>query len=72
MSLVFGGKMGESDSYTIYAGSLDDASAFHPTCAIFATDRPVCAIIPHCLLRGAGSGSNCPSSQHPRPENRGG
>ena len=34
MSLVFGGEIGKTDSYTIYAGSLDDPSAFHPTFAI--------------------------------------
>jgi hypothetical protein len=29
-------KLGNTDSYTLYAGSLDDFSAFHPTIAIFA------------------------------------
>src|SRR5262249_54529806 len=29
-SLVFGGVVGESESFTIYAGSLDDKSLFHP------------------------------------------
>ena len=46
MSLVFGGELGESDSYTLYAGSLDDPSSFHPTIAIFAAGRPAWAIIP--------------------------
>ena len=46
MSLVFGGEMGKTDSYTLYAGSLDDPSAFHPTIAIFAAGRPAWAIIP--------------------------
>ena len=46
MSLVFGGEIGKSDSYTLYAGSLDDPSAFHPTIAIFAASRPAWAIIP--------------------------
>jgi hypothetical protein len=46
MSLVFGGEIGKSDSYTLYAGSLDDPSAFHPTIAIFAAGRPPWAIIP--------------------------
>jgi hypothetical protein len=46
MSLVFGGEIGKSDSYTIYAGSLDDPSAFQPTFAIFAAGRPPWAIIP--------------------------
>ena len=38
--LVFGGVIGESDSFTIYAGSLDDASLFKPTVAIFDRSRP--------------------------------
>ena len=46
MSLVFGGEVGKTDSYTIYAGSLDDPSTFHPTIAIFAAGRPDWAIIP--------------------------
>jgi len=44
--LVFGGVVGKDDSFTIYAGSLDDASRFHPQIAIFARDRPDWAIIP--------------------------
>jgi hypothetical protein len=44
MSLVFGGELGKSDSYTL---SLDDPSAFHPTIAIFAEGRPLWAIIPN-------------------------
>jgi hypothetical protein len=46
MSLVFGGEIGKSKSYTIYAGSLDDPSLFRPTLAIFANGRPEWAIIP--------------------------
>jgi hypothetical protein len=46
MSLVFGGEIGKTDWYTLYAGSLDDPSAFHPTIAIFAASRPPWAIIP--------------------------
>jgi hypothetical protein len=46
MSLVFGGEIGKTDSYTLYAGSLDDPSAFHPTMAIFAEGRPHWALIP--------------------------
>jgi hypothetical protein len=38
--LVFGGKIGEVVSHTIYAGSLDDPSLFQPTIAIFTRDRP--------------------------------
>src|SRR5262249_16644642 len=45
-SLVFGGAIGKSEAYTIYAGSLDDPSTFRPTIAIFASKRPPCAIIP--------------------------
>ncbi len=44
--LVFGGEIGKDASHTLYAGSLDDASAFHPTIAIFARDRPAWVIIP--------------------------
>jgi hypothetical protein len=44
--LVFGGVVGESDSHTIYAGSLDDPSAFHPTAALFNRDRPAWAPLP--------------------------
>ena len=40
------GEIGKSDSYTLYAGSLHDPSAFHPTFAIFAQGRPPWAIIP--------------------------
>jgi hypothetical protein len=42
-SLVFGGIVGESDEFTIYAGSLDDPSLFHPRVAIFTRDRPAWA-----------------------------
>lgn len=38
--LVFGGIAGVDEQHTIYAGSLDDASAFHPQVAIFNRDRP--------------------------------
>jgi hypothetical protein len=44
--LVFGGVVGEDESHTIYAGSLDDASRFHPQIAIFARHRPAWALIP--------------------------
>ena len=44
--LVFGGVIGESTSFTIYAGSLDDATAFKPAIAIFAAKRPAWAVIP--------------------------
>jgi hypothetical protein len=32
-SLVFGGVVGKDSSFTIYAGTLDDSSSFHPTAA---------------------------------------
>jgi hypothetical protein len=38
--LVFGGVLGRSVSHTVYAGSLDDPSAFVPQMAIFLRDRP--------------------------------
>lgn len=47
--LVFGGPVGETASHTIYAGSLDDPSAFRPTMAIFAKGRPDWAVIPEGL-----------------------
>ena len=49
MSLVFGGEIGKSDSYTLYAGSLDDPSSFRPAIAIFAAGRPAWAIVPPSL-----------------------
>ena len=45
-SLVFGGILGQHDSHTIYAGSLDDPSAFQPTMVIFNRDRPAWAPLP--------------------------
>jgi hypothetical protein len=48
-SLVFGGEVGKDDSHTIYAGSLDDPSSFHPTIAIFTRNRPHWAAIPQGL-----------------------
>ena len=38
--LVFGGIVGRDTGHTIYAGSLDDPSAFKPSIAIFTRDRP--------------------------------
>ncbi len=49
--LVFGGVLGESDSHTVYAGSLDDASLFMPSIAIFTRDAPEWAVIPVHLTR---------------------
>jgi hypothetical protein len=45
-SLVFGGEVGQSDSHTIYAGSLDDPTLFHPRIAIFVRDRPAWVELP--------------------------
>jgi hypothetical protein len=45
-SLVFGGDVGKDTSLHIYAGTLDDASLFHPTIAIFTRGRPDWAVIP--------------------------
>ena len=48
-SLVFGGEVGKDTSHTIYAGTLDDPSLFHPTVAIFTRGRPDWAVIPPAL-----------------------
>src|SRR3977135_2483694 len=45
-SLVFGGEVGKDDSFTIYAGSLDDPSVFQPKVAIFVRSRPPGGVIP--------------------------
>jgi hypothetical protein len=37
---------GKDDQFTIYAGTLDDPSTFHPTMAIFTRDRPAWAVLP--------------------------
>jgi hypothetical protein len=47
--LVFGGEVGKDTTFTIYAGSLDDPSLFHPTVAIFTRGRPDWAAIPRDL-----------------------
>jgi hypothetical protein len=44
--LVFGGELGKDAMYSIYAGSLDDPSLFHPAVAIFTRGRPDWAVIP--------------------------
>jgi hypothetical protein len=44
--LVFGGRVGVDTEHTVYAGSLDDPSAFTPRIAIFARERPAWTIIP--------------------------
>lgn len=45
-SLVFGGVVGEDESHTIYAGTLDDPSLFTPTMVLFDRDRPDWAVLP--------------------------
>ncbi|MBV8684151.1 MAG: GFA family protein [Caulobacteraceae bacterium] len=45
-SLVFGGIVGEDESHTLYAGSLDDPSVFQPSMAIFVRDKPSWMIPP--------------------------
>ena len=57
-SLVFGGEIGETKSFTIYAGSLDDPTPFHPTVAIFVRGRPDWAAIPEGLEQFEGSAVN--------------
>jgi hypothetical protein len=54
-SLVFGGEVGRDDSHTIYAGSLDDPSAFHPRVAIFTRGRPDWAVVPPQLRQFAAA-----------------
>ncbi|HEY4077577.1 MAG TPA: GFA family protein [Rhizomicrobium sp.] len=49
--LVFGGPLGETDSHTIYAGSLDDPALFKPTLAIYVRDAQPWALIPDGLRR---------------------
>jgi hypothetical protein len=44
--LVFGGTRGRDETFTLYAGTLDDASLFRPTLALFARDRPDWAGLP--------------------------
>ncbi len=44
--LVFGGVVGKDTAHTIYAGTLDDPSLFHPKIAIFLRDRPDWVILP--------------------------
>jgi len=60
--LVFGGIVGQDESHTIYAGSLDDASAFRPKIAIFTRDRPDWSPLPPGIkafdtMPGDGAGS---------------
>ncbi len=47
--LVFGGEVGISDSFTVYAGALDDPTQFEPAIAIMTRGRPAWALIPEGL-----------------------
>jgi hypothetical protein len=47
--LVFGGDVGQSEDFNIYAGSLDDPGQFQPRIAIFTRDRAPWALIPEGL-----------------------
>ena len=48
-SLIFGGIVGQDAQHTIYAGTLDDPSRFHPQIAIFTRDRADWAVLPPSL-----------------------
>jgi hypothetical protein len=52
--LVFGGTVGVDDSFTVYAGLLDDPTLFRPRIAIFTRGRPEWAPIPAGLRVYAG------------------
>lgn len=45
-SLVFGGEVGVAQGHTVYAGTLDDPSAFQPTMAIFTRDKAEWVVLP--------------------------
>ncbi len=45
-SLVYGGVVGQAESHTLYAGTLDDPSRFKPTMAIFLRDKPGWVVLP--------------------------
>ena len=48
--LVFGGILGRDTEHTIYAGSLDEPSLFHPTIALFLRDKPAWVALPEGLV----------------------
>jgi len=48
--LVFGGEVGLDDQHTVYAGSLDDPSVFHPTMALFLRDKPAWVQLPEGIV----------------------
>jgi hypothetical protein len=45
-ALVFGGIVGVDARHTVYAGTLDDPTAFAPTIAIFTRDKPDWVVLP--------------------------
>jgi hypothetical protein len=45
-SLVFGGEVGVDESFTVYAGSLDDPARFRPEIAIFVAGKPDWVVLP--------------------------
>lgn len=53
-SLVYGGETG-AEQFTIYAGTLDDASAFAPKAAIFTKGKPDWAVIPEGMVQFEGA-----------------
>jgi len=60
-------KLAKPKVFTVYAGSLDDPSLFHPTVAIFTRDRPNLGCVTaraHHLRKGR----LCPSSEILRQE----
>ncbi len=49
-SLMFGGEYGVDAQHTVYAGTLDDPAAFHPTHAIMMAERAPWAAVPDGLV----------------------
>jgi hypothetical protein len=60
-SLLFGGEHRVSAQHTIYAGTLDDPSAFHPTQAINMSERPHWAAV----LEGLDLHDGMPGAKKP-------
>jgi hypothetical protein len=61
--LVFGGIVGRDATHTIYAGSLDDPTLFHPAIAIFNSRRPDWAMLPE----GVAVFETMPEGSRPAP-----
>ncbi len=62
-ALVFGGEVAIADSFTVYAGSLDNPSLFHPTVAIFTRNRPAWALVlPELKVFAGQPGESSPES----------